>query len=98
MRLLPEPIIFEWNTGNIDKNLIGHNVTDRETEEVFGDRDLLLSEDTKHSQREFRLHALGLTQQRRLLFLSFTIRGDKLRIISARNANRKERKIYAEKS
>lgn len=98
MLIIPKPIAFEWNKGNIDKNLTNHNVTDKETEEVFGDRRLLLSEDIKHSRAELRFHALGETQQKRLLFLSFTIRSDKLRIISARSANRKERKIYEEKS
>jgi len=53
-------------------------------------------EDTKHSAGEPRFHALGKTDEGRLLHLSFTLRGagQKIRVISARDMHRKERTIY----
>lgn len=94
MRILPEPLIFEWDKANIDKNWIKHKVNKQEVEEVFGNEPLLIFEDTKHSQMETRTQALGKTDSGRKLFLSFTIREEKIRIISARDMNRKEKKTY----
>lgn len=67
-----------------------------ETEQVFFNDPLLLLEDSKHSQREKRNHALGKTDEGRLLHITFTLRnaGEKIRVISARDMHKKERKIY----
>jgi len=98
MKILPKPLEFEWDKGNINKNLKKHGVTDKESEEVFGNKPLLVSFDKKHSTRiEFRYNALGKTNQHQVLFISFTVRGVKARIISARQANRKERRKYVRK-
>lgn len=96
MKILPEPLSFEWNKGNIDKNLKKHKVTDKEAEEIFSNKPFLVSEDVKHSSRERRFQALGQTDGDRLLFISFTIRNEKVRIISARDMNKKEVKVYEE--
>lgn len=96
MKILPEPVVFEWDKGNINKNFIKHNVTDKEAEEAFSSKPPLVSKDIKHSRLEKRLQALGVTDQGRLLFVSFTIRNEKVRIISARDMNKKEVKIYEE--
>ncbi|MEK6839930.1 MAG: BrnT family toxin [Nanoarchaeota archaeon] len=93
MKILPEPISFEWDKGNIDKNFVRHKVTNREAEEVFGNNPLI-SEDTGHSEKERRYRILGVTDKQRFLFLSFTIRKDKIRIISARDMNKKEVSKY----
>ena len=96
---LPEPIIFDWDKGNIDKNLKKHGVTNEEAEEVYSDRYLLVSDDKKHSsEEERRYQCLGETDNNRLLFISFTMRNNKIRIISVRDASKKERKKYAEKA
>lgn len=97
MKILPKPIAFEWNKGNINKNLKKHNVTDREAEEVFRNKPLFINKDTRHSDKEARFQALGKTNKGRLLFISFTIRKNKVRIISARDMSRKERREYEEK-
>ena len=94
MMILPKPISFEWDEGNIDKNLVKHNVTNREAEEPFGNKPFLIHKDVKHSRTEERFQALGQTDVGRRLFLSFTIRRSKVRIISARDMNRKERRQY----
>ena len=93
MKILPEPISFEWDKGNIDKNLFKHSVTNKEAEEIFNNQPLI-SEDIKHSKKELRFQALGKTDKERLLFLSFTIRKDKIRVISARDMNKKEVSRY----
>ncbi len=94
MKILPKPIAFEWDKVNIDKNLIKHSVTNQETEEIFCNKPLLLNEDKEHSEQERRYQALGKTNKNRLLFVSFTIRSQKVRLIAVRNMNMKERRIY----
>ena len=94
MIILPELLEFEWDKGNFDKNLKRHKVTFREAEEVFDNKPFLASEDIKHSQEERRFQALGQTNQERRLFISFTVRKNKIRIISARNMSKKEEVKY----
>lgn len=94
MKKLPIPIAFEWDKGNFDKNLISHEVTNKEAEEVFFDRYIKIFKDVKHSQKENRFTALGVTDKNRKLYLNFTIRNKKIRIISARDQSRKERRSY----
>ena len=85
---------FEWDEGNLTKNSTKHDVACREAEEVFFNQPLIVAPDAAHSQTEPRFRALGRTNTDRLLHLNFTLRGDKLRIISARPMNRKERSVY----
>jgi hypothetical protein len=67
-----------------------------EAEQVFFNVPLLLLEDDKHSHQEPRFHALGKPDDMRLLHITFTLRrkGEKIRVISARDMHRKERSIY----
>ncbi len=85
---------FEWDKGNREKNWIRHQVTNSECEEFFFNIPLLVENDEKHSISENRYYVLGRTHQNRMLFVSFTIRNERIRVISARDMNRKERKIY----
>lgn len=94
MLIIPEPIEFEWDKGNTNKNLKKHKVTDKEAEEPFDNEPIFIKKDIKHSVIEKPYHALGTTDDGRLLFLSFTIRKNRVRIISARDMNYKERRIY----
>ncbi len=99
MKILPNPISFEWDKGNIDKNFKRHKVTNKEAEETFENKPLFISEDIRHSSKsEKRFQALGKTNDNKLLFISFTIRNDQVRIISARNMSKKERRTYEEKT
>ena len=93
---LPVPLSFDWNKGNIDKNWQKHKVHFKEAEEDFLNKPLSLLRDIKHSQSEERYIALGITNQKRKLHIVFTIRNNKIRIISARNQSKKERKLYGE--
>ena len=89
---------FEWDAGNIDKNWFSHGVTDAESEEIFSNFPLLLRDDPKHSQIEDRFMALGLTDANKLLSVVFTIRGNKIRNISARPMSIYERRDYAKQA
>jgi hypothetical protein len=88
---------FQWDKGNIDKNLIKHNVENWECEQVFFNRPLLVLEDPKHSVSEERWAVFGKTDTDRFLVVIFTKRNDSIRIISARDMNNRERKFYNEK-
>ena len=86
---------FEWDEGNARKNQ-KHGVTQSEAEQMFFDSRLLVVSDPRHSRGEARLHALGATIDGRLLHVTFTLRanGTRIRVISARDAHRKERQTY----
>lgn len=86
---------FQWDEGNIHKNE-KHGVHFQEAEQIFTNEPLVLLSDERHSQREKRYHAIGRTNEGRMLHVSFTLRerNTRIRIISARNANRRERSLY----
>lgn len=95
MQFLRQPIAFEWDKGNQGKNL-KHGATDEECEEVFFDPQKKLLKDVLHSQAETRYILIGATKHQRLLFVVFTFRNNKVRVISARDLNTRERRLYAE--
>ena len=86
---------FDWDDGNARKNE-KHGVSMAEAEQVFFNEPLLLLADIGHSQGESRFHALGKTDDGRTLHITFTLRnmGERIRVISARDMHKKERKIY----
>lgn len=86
---------FDWNAGNRGKNA-RHHVSDDECEEVFFNLPLLLRPDEAHSQHEERHHVLGQTPAGRRLFIAVTMRGPQIRVISARDMTRTERRTYDE--
>lgn len=85
---------FEWDEHNAEKNWLKHRVSPEECEEVFFNLPLVVAEVTGHSAQESRYYCLGQTGYGRLLFMVFTVRGDSIRIISARDMSRKERNVY----
>lgn len=85
---------FEWDENNTHKNWQSHQVLPSECEEVFFNLPLIVADDKVHSQKEARFYVLGQTQNRRRLFIAFTIRKKRIRVISARDMSRKERDIY----
>jgi len=94
MKALPKLIAFEWDKGNVGKNLKKHNVSNQEAEEIFFNEPVILAEDEKHSISESRCILWGKTNNNRQLAVIFTIRNSKIRVISARDMNRKERGEY----
>ena len=85
---------FQWDEGNSDKNWINHRVSTFECEQIFFNQPLVAAEDAMHSLDEQRFYVLGQTDGGRPLYLAFTIRDRQIRVISARDMNRKERKVY----
>jgi uncharacterized DUF497 family protein len=87
---------FDWDDGNSRKSVDKHGVSQAEAEQVFLNEPLLLLDDAKHSGEEPRFHALGQTDEGRLLHISFTLRAEnrRIRVISARVMHRKERERY----
>jgi len=85
---------FEWDKGNVEKNWKKHRVTFWECEQVSFNEPLIVAADARHSEGENRFYALGRTDEKRFLFVVFTIRGSMIRVISARDMSLKERKEY----
>jgi uncharacterized DUF497 family protein len=85
---------FQWDEGNIEKNWLAHQVSPTECEQLFFNQPLIVVADMVHSDTEERFFALGHTDAGRLLFIAFTRRGELIRVISARDMSRKERKEY----
>ncbi len=91
---------FDWDGGNSRKSEDQHGVSMAEAEQVFFNTPLLMLEDRAHSQKELRIHALGKTDEGRVLHITFTLRGNGrlVRVISARDMHHKERMIYEQAS
>ena len=85
---------FEWDAGNSDKNWKRHQVTQAECEQVFANLPLLVSGTAKASEVGSRYFGLGRTDAARELAVVFTVRGKRVRVISARPMSRRERKEY----
>jgi len=85
---------FEWDEGNLYKNKKKHGLNWSTIEEVFFNEPLLVVEDFLHSQQECRCLALGKDNYGNRLSVVFTLRNNKIRVISARPMSRKERKVY----
>ena len=87
---------FEWDEGNSEKNWRAHAVTRAEAEEAFANAPVVVAEDVRHSQDEPRLTLLGRTHVGRYLFVAFTVRESRVRVISVRSMSRRERRRYDE--
>ena len=85
---------FEWGEGDLTKNWEKHSVSEGESEQIFFRQPLIVKRDVKHSELENRYYALGRTDAERLLFVVFTVRKDKIGVISARDMTRSEIKRY----
>jgi uncharacterized protein len=85
---------LQWDEGNVDKNRIMHNVENWEGEQIFFNVPLLIFGDPRHSVTEEKWAAFGHTDDGRLLTVVFTKRGNLIRIISARDMGRRERRFY----
>ena len=98
MSLLEEFLVglegFEWDAGNADKNWHLHQVRQAEAEQVLLNRPLVFATDVNHSASEARFFTLGCTDSGRHLTIVFTTRGTLVRVISARQMSRAERKAY----
>jgi len=85
---------FDWDLGNVEKNLRKHAVSCMEVEEVFQRKNYVFLDERHSTELEKRYVLFGETSKGRDLFVVFTMRGVKVRIISARPMSRKERNWY----
>ena len=90
------PLSFEWDPNKARANFAKHAVSFDEASSVFGDSLSITISDPAHSQAEARFIILGNSYQHRLLVVVHTERGDNIRVISARRASKRERKVYEE--
>ncbi len=96
MEFFKNPLEFEWDTGNREKNLLKHRVTNSECEEVFFDPHKRILKEVFHggiAGQEKRYILIGRTKEERPLYIVFTLRDGRVRVISARNLNRREREL-----
>ena len=98
MQVLPDFEGFDWDAGNRDKNRHRHNVAWWECEELFFNQPLYPLPDPGHSSAEPRFHALGITSLGRPLLVVFARRKKRIRVISAREMNKKERRFFREEA
>lgn len=95
MDILPEPLSFQWDKGNVPKNLHKHDVTSQEAEEIFSNNPLVVRNDAAHSKPgNLRYYALGRTKSDRKLFAVFTVVKAQLRVISIRDMTQAEEDAY----
>ena len=85
---------FDWDEGNSLKNPSKHGISNEDMEEAFFDHRKKTLNDVIHSGEEERYIILGQTKKGKTLFIVYTKRGQKIRIISSRGANKKERLLY----
>ncbi|PJC64086.1 MAG: hypothetical protein CO021_06060 [Deltaproteobacteria bacterium CG_4_9_14_0_2_um_filter_42_21] len=98
MRSMTSKIVFDWDQWNVQKNEMKHGVSHLEAESAFFDPGYKLFQDQKHSTaKELRYILYGYSIENRVLMVGFTLKKKKVRIITARQASRKERVIYGEK-
>jgi uncharacterized DUF497 family protein len=92
-------IVFDWDQWNAQKNEEKHGVSRLEAESAFYDPHVRLFEDRRHSsRRETRYILYGRSLEARVLMVGFTHRGGRVRVIAARPASRKERRVYEAKA
>jgi uncharacterized DUF497 family protein len=85
--------MFDWDSGNIQKLIRRHRVTSSEAEESMADPDQVIY--PAYSPEDERREAIiGTTTANRLLFVVYTMRGERFRVLSARDATRRERRLY----
>lgn len=83
---------FEWDSGNSDKNWVRHRVSREECEQIFRNRPVVGG--SVYAGSELRHFALGTTDSGRRLFVVFTVREQRVRVISARDMSPQERRNY----
>ncbi|HWF45087.1 MAG TPA: BrnT family toxin [Candidatus Kapabacteria bacterium] len=87
---------FEWDEGNSYKSWLKHGVSNSEAEQVFSNKPFYFYGDNIHSSNEERKIIMGKTDTGRAVLISFTHRGQKVRVISSRWMGRRDRKRFNE--
>ena len=90
-------VVYEWDPDKAANNWRKHGVAFAEAASVFLDPIALTFDDPDHSDEELREITIGVSTEQRVLFVSHCMRGDRIRIISARRARQREIIQYAER-
>jgi uncharacterized DUF497 family protein len=85
---------FEWDDNKAESNVLKHGISFEEAVTVFADPYLLFTEDSEHSEGEQREWAIGEVEDGSIVVVVFTMRGERVRIISARKATKRECQQY----
>lgn len=85
---------FEWDENKAKSNFLKHGIQFEEAVTVFADPYLMFTEDSSHSQGEERKWAIGEMEDGSIVVVVFTMRGERIRIISARKATKRECQEY----
>lgn len=87
---------FEWDAEKARQNVDKHGISFEEAVTAFGDPLSVTISDPDHSDSEDRRLLMGMSRRSRLVVVAFAERGDRLRIITARLASRREKRKYEE--
>jgi uncharacterized DUF497 family protein len=90
-------LVFEWDNEKAISNANKYGITFDEAKSVFYDNFAIMAFDTEHSITEERFSLIGYSKNNRLLFISYTVRIDIIRIISTRKTTKNERFFYEKK-
>lgn len=93
MRVVKSAVEFQWDAGNNEKPK-KHGLKLEETEEVFFDSNKVIFADWKHSGAEKRFTLLGKTKKGKILNVTYVLRKNKIRVVTARSINKKEVDLY----
>ena len=85
---------FEWDDNKAESNVLKHGISFEEAVTVFADPYLLFTEDSEHSEGEQREWAIGEVEDGSIVVVVFTMRGERVRIISARKATKRQCQQY----
>ena len=85
-------LLFEWDSDKAKRNKIKHGIGFKLASRVFEDEDRIERRDDEHSQDEERWRVIGKVEN--VLFVVYTERGEKIRLISAREATEAEKEWY----
>lgn len=85
---------FDWDNQKARANIKKHDVSFEDAATVFDDPFSITQNDTLHSSEEDRFLTIGFSQKQQLLVVVYIYRGNNIRLISARIATKRERKIY----
>ncbi len=86
--------LFEWDDSKVRKNWMRHHVLFTEAATVFFDRNVVVYADHEHSLEEQRYTVIGASAKMRTLIVVHVERGERIRIISAREPTPTERRSY----
>jgi hypothetical protein len=87
--LVPSAVEFDWDEWNLHKNWDKHHVSPIEAEDIFFNEPIIVEHASHYSGTENRFYAFGRTDKQRLLFIVFTVRRSKIRVISEQEGKKK---------